>query len=211
VPSTRHVLACAVHVVHVCREIVDAKSYTCGRFVPSGTLSAYFNYTYIQNAWLRLTPDEQVQTLVNVTVGPDAVQARIAGGDRIIGQTPLRLDGRGIDKRSGLDMTDPSFVPGEISYRWECFVPLYPKLNGTQIVDPLTGNTSGPCLDRRSNYSRLMIPAESDVTIPPDTLLMQVSRPCSQSVSPTTSNVPHTATHNTNNNNNTLPATAAWQ
>jgi hypothetical protein len=40
----------------------------------------------------------------------------------------------------------------------------------------------------RSNYSRLMIPAESDVTIPPDTLLMQVSRPCSQSVSPTTSN-----------------------
>jgi hypothetical protein len=40
--------------------------------VPSGTLSAYFNYTYIQNAWLRLTPDEQVQTLVNVTVGPDA-------------------------------------------------------------------------------------------------------------------------------------------
>jgi hypothetical protein len=166
-PSNQQLLTFPVELT------VDADTFQSkDLLVPYNTLDAYYSYNFVLDAWLRMTPDEQNQIQVNVSVDADQLQAKISGGNRIVGQTSLLIDARGIDKRTGLVTTDPSGVAGETYYIWSCHVPLYPIVNGTQIVDPLTGNTSGPCLDRNNNLSHLIIPNVAVHSIPPDTLLI---------------------------------------
>ena len=60
---------------------------------------------------------------------------------------------------------DPSGVPGDTYYQWQCFMPVYPP----RAVES-TGLTSGPCLD--FDLSPLSLPEAAVASIAADTMLM---------------------------------------
>jgi hypothetical protein len=128
-------------------------------FVKRNTLSAYKSYRYELQAWLTFVPDQKTRIPVVVEIAAEALQASIAGGNRVVGFNKVNV-------LDGSVSIDPSGVDGATYYSWECFMPQYPP----NAVEHEQGRTSGPCLDY--NLEPLSFPSQGVVEIPADSMLM---------------------------------------